>query len=236
MHRFYIPSPDIRKTLLEITDPRVVFQCSKVLRMRTGSQFSVFGDDGKEFSVELVEMDRKHIVANVIEELKRNTEPEIEVHLYQAIPKKPALLELVIQKATELGVSHIYPMITRRTERQHLSKFDRRNLIAIEATEQSGRIKVPLIHHAVNFDEAVEAENSYVAYESEGKKTLSDYLPEIRKNKIARIFIGPEGGFDQKEIDEAIAKGAKPFTMGTRILRTETAAIAACSLVLLQAD
>jgi len=233
MHRFYIPKPDIRKTLLEITDPRVVFQCNKVLRMRTGSQFSVFGDDGKEFSVELVEMDRKHIIANVIEELKRDTESEIEVHLYQAIPKKPALFELVIQKATEIGVSHIYPLITRRTERQHMGKFDRRNLIAIEATEQSGRLKVPLIHHAVNFEEAVEAENSYVAYESEGKKTISDYLPSIRKKKIARLFIGPEGGFDQKEIDDAIAKGAKPFTMGTRILRTETAAIAACSLVLL---
>jgi 16S rRNA (uracil1498-N3)-methyltransferase len=234
MHRFYIPHPDIRKTLLEITDPQVVFQCNKVLRMRAGSVFSVFGDDGKEYSAELTELDRKFIKAKVIEELKRDTESEIEVHLYQAMPKKPALLELVIQKATELGVSHIYPMVSQRTERKHLGRFDRLNMIAIEATEQSGRTKVPTIHQAVEFVDAAGAGNAYVAYENEERTPISAYLPEIRKNKIARLLIGPEGGFDQKEIDEAIAKGAKPFTMGTRILRTETAAIAACSLVLLQ--
>ncbi|MBI5422307.1 16S rRNA (uracil(1498)-N(3))-methyltransferase [Candidatus Peregrinibacteria bacterium] len=233
MHRFYIPTPDIRKNILEVTDPRIVFQCSKVLRMRPGSPFSVFGNDEKEVSVELIEIDRKHLLANVVEELKRDPESKIEVHLYQAMPKKPALLELVIQKATEIGVSHIYPLVTRRTERQHVGRFDRLSMIAIEATEQSGRLRVPTLHHPVNFDEAVGLGNAYVAYEYEGKTSLMSFVPEIRKAKIARLFIGPEGGFDQKEIDEAIAKGAKPFSMGPRILRTETAAISAASLVLL---
>ncbi len=234
MQRFYIPSPDIQENVIEIHDARIVFQAWKVLRMKTGSRFSIFDEKGKEVLVEILEMNRRKIVGNVIEEIERNTESEIEVHLYQAIPKKTALFEMVIQKATEIGVSHIYPLITERTEKNRISKFERMELISIEATEQSRRTKVPIIRHPVNFDQVIEkVNNAYVAYEYEEKKFLNEYLPKIQKQKEVHLFIGPEGGYSQKEIDLALKSKANLFTFGPRILRTETAAISALSIVLL---
>jgi 16S rRNA (uracil1498-N3)-methyltransferase len=234
MHRFYIKSPDISKNVLDISDQRIIFQLTKVLRMKTGSRFNVFDESGRERAVEVLEINRHNALCNILEDVKRKTESEIEVNLYQAIPKKPALFELVIQKATEIGVSQIYPLITNRTENNRLSKFDRMQTIAIEATEQSRRTRIPVIHHSVAFNDVIEKiKNAYVAYEYEKSKNLSDYLPIIRKAKIANIFIGPEGGFEQKEIDFASENKASLFTFGPRILRTETAAISALSIILL---
>lgn len=235
MHRFYIPSPDTQEKILEITDSRIVFQMLKVLRMKAGSKFSFFDGNGKEFAVEVLEVGKRKILANVIEPILREVESEIEVSLYQAIPKKTALFELVVQKAVEIGASHIYPLITQRTEKHRLSKFERLQTIAIEATEQCRGLKIPEIHHPVTFEETVKKHpGAYIAFEYEAKKTLDDYYEEIKKNGNAHLMIGPEGGFDQKEIDFALKNKAKPFSLGSRILRTETAAISALSLILLR--
>ena len=202
--------------------------------MKPGCRFSIFGEDGKEFEVQLIDIDRRNALGNVLEEITRETEPVISTHLYQAIPKKPALFELVVQKATEIGVSHIYPLITERTEKRRIGKFERLLSIATEASEQSRRLKIPEIHHPVMFSEVIpKTKNAYVAYEYENKKTLTDHLPKIKKAKNAHIFIGPEGGFDSKEIDLATQNNADMFTFGPRILRTETAAISALSIILL---
>ena len=202
--------------------------------MKPDNRFTIFDERGKEFMVEILKISNRKILGNIVEEIKNKTEPKIEIHLYQAIPKKIALFELVVQKATEIGASHIYPLITNHTEKHRISKFDRLLKIAIEATEQSRRTKIPTIHHPVNFEEVVsKTKNVYIGYEYEGNKTLASYIPDIKKAKEAHILIGPEGGFDQKEIDYAINKKANLFSFGPRILRTETASIAALSIVLL---
>jgi len=234
MQRFYIESPDIQNNVIEIHDPRIMHQAWKLLRMTTGSRFSIFDKKAKEILVEVLEINRHKVIGNVIEPIQRNTEPEIEIHLYQAIPKKTALFEMVVQKATEIGVSHLYPLITDRTEKHRLSKFERLETIAIEAAEQSRRLKIPIIHHPVNFQDTIKKiQNAYLAYEYEKSKFLSDYLPAIKKHKIAHLFIGPEGGFDQAEIDLALKNDVKSFTFGPRILCTETAALSALSIILL---
>ena len=232
MHRFYLQSPSIKNKVLIITDKRIVHQVSKVLRMWKEDKFHIFDEKGNEYLMEIVDINNRKILANVIEYIKNKTDPKIEVSLYQAIPKKPALFELIIQKATEIGATAIYPLITERTERRRLGKFERREKIAIEAAEQCGRLCVPAIHHAVNYDDVIKKlSNPYIAYEYEGKKFLSDY--NLHKTKELQIIIGPEGGFSEKEIELAEKAGVKPFTFGPRILRTETAAISALSLVLL---
>ncbi len=207
----------------------------KVLRMKTGSKFTFFNELEREWMAEVLEIGRRTAIANVKDVVQRDTEPKMDIHLYQAIPKKTALFELVIQKATEIGVSHIYPLITKRTEKRRLTKFERLQTIAIEATEQCRRLSVPTVHHPVDFNDTIKkAKEAYVAYEYETSKTLDQYYPEIKKQKEAHIFIGPEGGFDQKEIDFALRHKAKLFTLGPRILRTETASIASLSLILLR--
>lgn len=233
MHRFYLEKPDISRNLVTITDKRIVHQTSRVLRMWNDDEFRIFDENGNEHLIKIIEINQRKILARIIGPIENNAEPSINVSLYQAIPKKPALFELVIQKATEIGVTAIYPLITERTEKRRLGKFDRMLAIAMEATEQCGRVKVPLIHHPINFEDVIgHVKNAYIGYEYEGKKFLSDYK-DMYKEKDIQIIIGPEGGFSQKEIELAEKSSAKPFTLGPRILRTETAAIAALSLALL---
>jgi len=234
MHRFYIPNPDIKEGILEVEDSRILHQMTKVLRMKPGDKFTIFNELKREWAAEILELNKRKALANIGDIIERETEPDIEVHLYQAIPKKPALFEWVIQKATEIGVSHIYPLITQRTEKRRLAKFERLQTIVIEASEQCRRLSVPVLHHPVDFNETVKKVKAYVAYEYETSKTMDEYLKEIKKQKEAHLFIGPEGGFDQKEIDFALKNKASLFTLGPRILRTETAAIASSSLILLR--
>jgi len=235
MHRFYIPNPNIENGILDIKESDIVYQASKVLRMHVGSELSIFNDAQQEFKAEISNMDRHIVSVKIIDEIKRDTEPKLKIHLYQAIPKKTALLELVIQKATEIGVSHIHPMITKRTEKRQLGKFERLKTIAKEAAEQSRRLSVPVIHKPIEFKETIKGvKNTYIAYENEKSKMLNELLQGIDNAGEAHILIGPEGGFDNEEIDFATKNNAKLFGLGSRILRTETASIASLSLILLR--
>lgn len=233
MHRFYLPSLTFKQDLLEITDHRLVFQMNKVLRMKKRDFFHVF-DAKEEWLVQVEEVNKRSLLVKKIEAIENVAEPKLKVSLYQAIPKKPALFELVVQKATEIGVTEIFPLITERTEKRRMSKFERLELIAIEAMEQSGRMHIPTIHHPVNYTEVLgKLSNGFIAYEYEGSKFLWDYDQELKGISELQIIIGPEGGLSEVEIALAKKSNVKPFTFGPRILRTETAAIAALSLILL---
>lgn len=195
--------------------------------------FHVF-DGKKEWQVQIEVINKRHILVKNVEEIKNMAEPKVKVSLYQAIPKKPALFELVVQKATEIGVSEIFPLVTERTEKRRMSKFGSLQLIAMEATEQCGRMSIPIIRHPVNYDEIVgKLSNGYIAYEYEGSKHISDYEEEMKGAKEIQIIIGPEGGLSESELALAKESSVKPFTFGPRILRTETAAVAALSLIML---
>lgn len=233
MHRFYLPSLVFKGDYLEITDHRVVHQAGKVLRMWNDDFFHVF--DGKEeWLVQIEAINKRHISVRKVEEVNNKAEPKVKVSLYQAIPKKPALFEMVVQKATEIGVSEIFPLVTERTEKRRMSKFQRLELIAMEATEQCGRMNIPTIRHPVNYDEIVgKLSNGFIAYEYEGSKHISDYEKEMKVAKEIQIIIGPEGGLSESELVLAKESSVRPFTLGSRILRTETAAIASLSLIML---
>ena len=232
MQRFHLPSIDFKSDSFEITENRIVYQTGKVLRMWKDDFFHIF-DEEKEYLVQIEDINKRKILVKKVQEIKNDTEPHVKVALYQAIPKKPALFEMVVQKATELGVSEIYPLITERTENRRMSKFDRLQLIAMEATEQCGRIKIPSIHHPVNYDEVVgKLSNAYIAYEYEEKECLGAYSDKLRKASEVQVLIGPEGGLSEQEISLAKESPAvHSFTLGPRILRTETAAIATLALI-----
>jgi len=227
MHRFYIQTFSAKKKSIVITDHRIVHQLFKVLRMGEGDRFHIFNDQAEEFLVEIVEINKRKLSVNVLGSVDNHSESSIELSLYQAIPKKPALLEMVVQKATELGVSHIYPLITERTESRKIAKMDRLHLIAMEAAEQCGRLKVPVVHEPIYLKDILpDLSNAYLAYVSEDNHYLSDYK-ELAKGGRAQIMIGPEGGFASDEVELVKKAGAKIFTLGPRVLRTETAAIVA---------
>ncbi len=234
MHRFYLPEPGIQNGVLAIKDPRLTFQMERVLRFRKGEKFSVFGSDGKEWLCEALAVSRKEVLANVVEPVERHAEPALKVTLFQAVPKKIALFEWVVEKAVELGVEEIVPLITERTEHRRLPKMPRLQMIAVEAAEQSGRTHIPLIHTPMTFEEAVvRSQNGFLAYECEAKTAFASLRPGLKKSGSLELFIGPEGGFSQKEVGLAQKSGLTTFSLGPRILRTETAAIASLSLFLL---
>lgn len=233
MHRFFLPSLAIKKNQLVIDDPRLLFQMVKVLRMKPGNQFHIFNEK-EEWRVELETIEKREATVKVICPVQNDRDPKLKVSLYQAIPKKQALFELVIQKATELGVHDIYPLITERTESKRLHKMERLQMIAIEATEQCGGQHVPTIHPPVEFKKIMGTlKNAFMAYEAEQEKYLSDYEKELSFSGEIQLLIGPEGGFSEKEVELAKKNNVKSFSLGKRILRTETAAMAGLSLILL---
>ncbi|MCP5468873.1 MAG: 16S rRNA (uracil(1498)-N(3))-methyltransferase, partial [Deltaproteobacteria bacterium] len=198
-----------------------------------GNQFHVFNEK-EEWQVELETLEKRKATVKVINQIQNKCDPKQKVSLYQAIPKKQALFELVIQKATELGVHDIYPLVTERTESKRLHKMERLQMIAIEATEQCGGRHVPTIHPPVDFKKVIGIlKKGFMAYEAEEEKYLSDYEKELSSSGEIQLLIGPEGGFSEKEVELAKKNNVKSFSMGKRILRTETAAMAGLSLILL---
>ncbi len=234
MHRFHLSSLSARQEQLEIRDPRILHQAFKVLRMKPKDFFQAFNGEEGEFLFQIESISRKLLLARRLQPVENRSEAKLRVTLYQAIPKKPALFELIIQKATELGVEDIYPLITERTEKRRLSKFERLSAIAMEATEQSRRLLVPNIHHPITLEAAIpQLSHAYMGYEYEKECYLNAYGQALYSLPSLQLVIGPEGGFSQKEIGLAQEAGVKPFTMGPRILRMETAALSALSLILL---
>jgi len=225
MQRFYLPSLVFNKENLVISDPRVVHQVGKVLRMKEGDAFRLFNGQG-EIQVTLMTMKKKQLELQKTEEISNNNEPKLKVSLYQAIPKKLALLELVIQKATEIGVHEIYPLITERTENRRPLRLDRLEAIAMEAAEQSERLYVPTIHSPLQFSEALKnMKHGLMAYARDDQKSFGEIMNVAKKMNECQLLIGPEGGFSADEVSAAKAAGVEAFGMGPRILRTETAAI-----------
>lgn len=234
MQRFHLSLLNIKDNLITITDPRITHQTNKVLRMKPDDFFHVFNETKGEFLLQIESIEKKKLVAKQIKQIENRTEPKLKVSLYQAIPKKPATLELIVQKATELGVSEVYPMITERTQKKRLPKFERLQLIAMEATEQCGRLKIPTIHHPVDFEEVLPTlSNPLMAYELEQEKYLEDYGKEIYQNHDLQLIIGPEGGFSEHEVMLAKKNKVSSFSLGPRILRMETAAIVGLGAVLI---
>lgn len=212
----------------------------RVLRMGVGDALIVCDtttDIEYVCSIAVIEPAAVHLVVD--ESRRCAAEPTVRVHLYQALPKADKM-ELILQKAVELGVSEITPIQTRRCiscpdEKSLRKKTERWNKIAYEAAKQSGRGKIPVVHETLSFQAAIAqaagAPLSVLFYELGGEslKTLLHACPA----EVA-IIIGAEGGFDENEVAFATGQGVKTATLGKRILRCETAPLCALSVMMFE--
>ena len=209
------------------------------LRMNVGEKINVC-DDGTEYECELVDVQKDSAKAKVLRSYKNENEPSVNVTLFQCVPKGDKL-ETVIQKAVELGVAQIVPVLSSRCvsrpdEKKAKKKTERYNKIALSASEQSGRGKVVNVCEQISFAAALKQLQQFdctiLFYEGGGEslKTI------INNQKSFAIFIGPEGGFSPEEVEVLKANGATVATLGKRILRTETAPLAALSAIMLLTD
>lgn len=196
----------------------------------------IFGLDGtgNEYLCEIKSFAGDIIETVIIENKMNSNEPELFVRLFQALPKKRELFELVLQKCTEIGVSAFVPLITKHTERDEISNIPRLEKILREAAEQCERGIIPKISAAVKFDKYKKDDAIAILLHSRGDyPPLKSFVGEVNNTKKCDLFIGPEGGFSQEEVDFAVANGIAVASLGKRILRTETAAIAAAAILLI---
>lgn len=215
-----------------------------VLRMKEGEKFLV-SDNGASHLCELSSLEKDFCIAKVIEENYLTTELPVKIRLFQGLPKSDKL-ELIIQKTVELGVSEIIPVemarsIVKFDQKKKAQKTERFQAIAESAAKQSKRNVIPTVKDAVSFSEALElAKDSdliLIPYENEkGMQATKDALNKIERGKTISVFIGPEGGFDEKEVEKIIELGGISISLGSRILRTETAAITTLGMLMLHIE
>lgn len=210
---------------------------AQVLRMRKGDKAIICDKNGHDYLCELSSLENKNSIEFGILDKKDNlAEPDVEITLFQAVPKNDKL-DFIVQKATELGAVRIVPFLSKRCvsrpdAKSADKKVQRLQRIAYEASKQCGRGKIPGVMPFTDFKSAVNSIDSdtlpIIFYECGGKK-LSEL--DLSYKKIA-VFIGSEGGFEKEEVDYALSKGATAVHLGERILRCETAPVAALAVLM----
>ncbi len=240
MHKFFVSKENISEDTILITGDDVK-HIGKVLRLKVGDKINISDGNSTEYICELDLIDKKEVVCNIIEKFQNKTESPICITLFQGLPKAQKM-ELIIQKGVEIGIKNIIPVLTERvvvkTETRDISgKIERWNKISKEAAKQSGRGTILELNNPITFKEAIESLNKFdlavIPYENQQGIGLKKVLRNLDSNvKNVAIFIGPEGGFEEEEVNYAIEKGVHPVTLGPRILRTETAGLVASSIIL----
>ena len=206
---------------------------SKVLRMQTGRELILFNGAGGEFAATIHEVSKKYVTVSIGEHAIDNRESPLELDLAIGISRGERF-EWVLQKATELGVTKITPLITERTEvktggdRQEKMQ-DRWQQILISACEQSQRNLLPKLSTPIQISDWLPNVNSDLRFVLHHRDSKT--LPAEQKPQSVTLLIGPEGGLSESEIELALAKNFNALTLGPRVLRTETAPVAAISLV-----
>ena len=242
MFRYFTSEEEINDELVKIegTDAK---HLKNTLRAQIGEEVSIVTDAG-EYVASIIDFENDSVICKIKYKTDINNEASIHITLCQGLPKQ-AKMEDIIQQNTEVGVKSFIPLITERTvvklndKSRELKKLDRWRKIAHESSKQSKRNIVPTVEDILTVNELVnkikdEGAKIIVPYELEGNKTMKEALAS--KSDRYYIIIGPEGGFDEKEIKKFQEIGADIVTLGKRILRTETAGIVASSVILYECD
>lgn len=222
LHRFFVDKP-LEHTHEIIKDERLIHQWRDVFRYNIGSEIILFDGKGSEFDSVIEKMNNREAEIRLVSE-RKGIVPDKKIILYQSLIKKDKM-EWVVEKATELGVSKITPIISERSEKKGFN-IERAKKIAIEAAEQCGRADVPEIGEIVNLIEMLKSCENAIIFDPSGSSFDCLNL-EASYSKLTTIFIGPEGGWTEKELETFKQKGAQMFSLGPLTLRAETAAIAA---------
>ena len=237
LHRFFIKGASVGEKVLQIFEERLLHQWKDVFRFKAGDRFVLFNGSGKDYVYEIDMLSKKGAELSLVEiHSSVVSAPTREIWLFMAAIKKD-LFELVVEKTTELGVTHIVPVISGRTIKKELN-MERLQKIAIEASEQSGRDTIPEIYEAVPLEDALKLAGSTkkFAFDPTGEKFLQSDISQVdigEEDNSAALFIGPEGGWTESEIEIFKEQRVEIKNLGQNILRAETAAIATTTLFLL---
>ncbi|MBQ7933893.1 MAG: 16S rRNA (uracil(1498)-N(3))-methyltransferase [Lachnospiraceae bacterium] len=240
MYQFFVDPSQIhekeKRVLIEGPD---VNHIKNVLRMRVGEEIAVSnGIDGREYRCGILELNEDSVVCELRFVKEDGVELPSRIYLFQGLPKADKM-ELIIQKAVELGVHQVIPVATKRAvvkldDKKAASKVQRWQGIAEAAAKQSKRGIIPQVASVMSFKEAVkqaaDMQVRLIPYElAEGMDQTRELIEAVAPGQDIAVFIGPEGGFEESEIQLALEQGIRPVTLGKRILRTETAGLTVLS-------
>jgi 16S rRNA (uracil1498-N3)-methyltransferase len=245
MNQFFVETSQIQDKKIVITG-KDVNHIKNVLRMKIGEEVSISnGEDGKEYRGIIKEFLDDEVICDLAFIKEDGVELPSKVYLYQGLPKADKM-ELIIQKAVELGVYEIIPVATKRAvvkldEKKSKSKIARWQAISESAAKQSKRAIIPKVADVLSFKEALKdcqkAHVKVIPYElAEGMEKTKEIISGLKPGQDVAIFIGPEGGFEETEINAAMEAQITPVTLGKRILRTETAGFTILSWIMYQLE
>ena len=246
MQKFFVEENQIENDKINIIGEDVK-HISSVLRMQKGEQILIGSKETLEtYLTEIEEIEKEKVVAKIIEKLDTQTESNVEIDLYQGLPKADKM-ELIIQKTTEIGISKIIPVdmvrcIVKLDEKDAKKKIERWQKVAEGAAKQSKRSKIPEMKNKIKIKDLENIISQYdafiVAYEEENEITLKQELKKLREQEKYKIgiLVGPEGGITKEEIEKLTSYNAKVVTLGKRILRTETAPIVLTSNIIYELE
>jgi 16S rRNA (uracil1498-N3)-methyltransferase len=239
--RFFVPPPALDADAVSL-DGALARRLAGVLRLRAGDEIALFDGSGTDALVRIDAASEREVAGTVIARGESPREPMARVHLYQAITKGERF-EWLLEKATEIGVSRFVPLITARSvvrPEAEGNKAERWRRIVTEAAEQCGRGIVPQVSVPQAFDAALADAPGVALLPFEGAGDEAPSVQAALDREIdalfalgeVSVFIGPEGGFEPAEVERATAAGASVVTLGTRVLRSETAGLVAATLVM----
>ena len=246
MHHFFVNPEQVEDGLIRITGSDVN-HIKNVLRIRQGEEMLVSDGTGRDYLCQAEEIAGQEVTVRILETEEEGRELPSRIWLFQGLPKSDKM-EFIIQKAVELGAAGIVPVSTRNTvvrldQKKEEAKVKRWQAIAESAAKQSKRSLVPRVSGIMTLKEAFDYVESQgfsvrlIPYEHEagmdGTKTEMD---AAGPGQDIAVFIGPEGGFDEREIELALSKGVRPISLGRRILRTETAGLALLSVLMMRLE
>lgn len=243
MYQFFVEDAQIseKDVIIEGSD---VNHIKNVLRMKCGEKVRISSASGRNFYCSIAEISGELVRADILEELEDNTELPNKIYLFQGLPKSDKM-ELIIQKAVELGVYEIIPVsmkncVVKLDDKKAASKVARWQEIAKSAAKQSKRSLIPEVGLPMSYKLAVERAKELdvvlVPYENErGMQATREVMAAIKPGQSIGIFIGPEGGFDSSEV-AFVREDAHLISLGNRILRTETAGLATLAMLIYQLE
>lgn len=237
MPRIFLPLEE-RPETIHIAGEKARYLIN-VLRSHVGDEIMVFDGKGSSYIAKITSIKNKELFARVNRVMPYDVESKLNITLIQAVLKGEKM-EFIIQKTTELGITDILPVTTERSQLRETRKGPRWRKIAEDASRQCGRTRVPIIHDLIPFQEVFAPSSHYIQclsesrgllFWEEGGMNLSVTKDALGVCRSLIISIGPEGGFTKEEARLAQLNGFLPVSLGNRILRAETAAIAATALV-----
>ena len=240
MPRFFVGTDQISDKDIVITGTDVN-HIRNVLRMTPGEEVTVSDGQGMDYFCRIAELTKEEVRLDIVDSWHSFVELPAKIYLFQGLPKADKM-ELIIQKAVELGVFSVVPVETRRCvvkldEKKASKKTARWQQIAESAAKQSKRMLIPEVKNVMSWKQALDFAKKLdvilIPYElAKGMKETREIIGSICPGQSVGIFIGPEGGFEEDEVKTAMEAGARPVTLGKRILRTETAGMTMLSILM----